>query len=130
MSRADYMAGFAAEAERIRLRDAGVNINRVRQVATDAAEAAVRRMDTDAARAERLRTRLGSLIGTIPDEHVTSREVGKYGLEKFRQELPDNGDHATALEYYLAGRMGARNASGMDSASREPTFLDKYLNAE
>jgi len=100
----------------------------VLKIANDAAEKAVERSRTDAERAERLRTRLGPLIGTIPDEHVTSREVAKYGLEKLGKEPPDSGDHATALEYFLAGRAGATGASrtGMDSLD-DSSFVGRYI---
>jgi hypothetical protein len=104
----------------------------VLRIANDAAEKAVEKSQSDAARAERLRTRLGPLVGVIPDEHVTSREVGKYGLEKLGQEAPDSGDHATALEYFLAGRAGAKGASpagGMDSLD-DNSVVGRYIRGE
>lgn len=102
----------------------------IRRVAHDAAEAAVKRERTDAARAERLRTRLEQMIGSIPDEHQTADEIGKYGLQKLGQDLPKNGNHADALEYYLAGCASrvndATRGRGMDSRDT-PDFIRRYL---
>ena len=104
---------------------------RLRHIAMDA----VKEARSDAARAERLRTRLSKLIGTLPEEHETADEIGKYGLDKLGQELPENGDHAGALEYFLAGRDAARvsgsGTGGMDSAPRLPrgSFVETYLNS-
>jgi hypothetical protein len=100
---------------------------RIRRIAMDAIGAA----RSDAARAERLRTRLEKLVGVVPEEHETADEIGRYGLEKFNQELPDNGDHASALEFYLAGHASARTGGGMDAAAPLPrgSFLDGYLRS-
>lgn len=102
----------------------------MRRVAQDAAEAAVSKARADAARAESLRKRLEQIIGTVPEEHVTADQVGRYGLEKFRQDLPRNGNHAEALEYYLAGCASrahdAMRRGGMDSRET-PDWLQRFL---
>jgi len=101
----------------------------IKRMVHDATETAIKRTRSDAARAERLRTHLGSIIGVVPDEHVTADEVGKYGLGKLGQELPDNGDHATAIEYYLAGRLAQSAGISMDAASHD-SFVGRYLRGE
>ena len=103
---------------------------RVRRIAMDAVTTA----RSDAVRAERLRSHLSKVIGVVPPDYESAREIGKYGLEKLGQELPENGDHASALEYFLSGRLAGRmgsNVGGMDAAPSLPrgSFLDKYLNS-
>lgn len=101
----------------------------MRRVAQDAAEAAVSKARADAARAESLRTRLEQMIGPVPEEHVTADQVGRYGLEKFGQQLPKNGNHGEALEYYLSGctsRANDTRGRGMDSRET-PDWLQQLL---
>lgn len=100
---------------------------RLRRIAMDAVASA----RSDATRAERLRSILSKIVGIVPDEHETADEVGEYGLEKLGQELPENGDHAGALEYFLAGRASRATSSGMDAAPplARGSFLDQYLNS-
>ena len=100
---------------------------RLRRIAMDAVASA----RSDSARAERLRAILSKMIGIVPDEHETADEVGRYGLEKFGQDLPENGDHASALEYFLAGRAARATSGGMDAAPplARGSFLDKYLHS-
>jgi hypothetical protein len=70
------------------------------------------------------------LIGVIPDEHETANAIGRYGLKMLGQELPENGDHAGALEYFLAGRASLGAGSAHDAAPLPAgSLLDGYLNS-
>jgi hypothetical protein len=97
-------------------------------VAFDAAEItqAVRKI---AARHEQLHERLSRVIGPVADyESMTSPELAAYGLKKLGLQPPADDDSCVvALEYFLHGRAGRESGvAGMDS--REPSFLDRYIN--
>lgn len=105
-----------------------LNANDIKRMARDASEEAVKSAMNEAARAQRLRNRLEPMIGKVPEAHVMPDEIGKYGLTKLHQQLPDDGNHGEALEYFLAGCFSGRGTgSGMDCAGE--SFLDNYIAA-
>ena len=110
-----------------------MNIDNFKRMARDAGEEGARKAMTDAQRAERLRTRLESMVGKIPEEHATYDQIGRYGLEKMNQSLSSDGRHGEALEYYLAGRAsgamdGWRRAAMDHTAGDGP--IARYLRGD